>query len=85
MPTPETSRVDTEMSLGWATANPALFVEAVKRFQDRHPIYEWKHHVDLSREHTMRLIAVRREVPFASTTDYVMDEKAYLRETGYDV
>lgn len=84
VPTPETSRIETEMSLGWAQANPALFVASVKAFQTNHPITDWRHHVDLSREHMMTLIAVRRDKPFASVTDYVMHPSAYLNETGYN-
>lgn len=71
------SRFDTEFNLNWAKANPELFVERVKSFQDRAPITDWKHF--------MKLIAVRRDQPFDSVTDYVMEDKLYLRETGYDV
>lgn len=85
MPHDSVSRTETEMSLGWAVANPALFVQSVKDFQAKAPITDWRHYVDLSREHFMTLIAVRRDEPFASVTDYVMHDKAYLRETGYDI
>jgi hypothetical protein len=79
------TRSETEINLGWAEANPELFVRSVKTFQHRAPITHWQHYIDLSREHFMKLIAVRREQPFDSVTDYVMHDTAYLRETGYAV
>lgn len=83
MPHDSVSRADRDMSLNWATANPELFVQSVKDFQNEYPITHWQHHVDLSRQHFMKLIAVRRAKPFDSVTDYVMDDKLYLKETGY--
>lgn len=85
MPHDSVTRTEREMSLGWATANPALFVQSIKDFQSEAPITDWRHYVDLSRNHFMKLIAVRRDKPFDSVTDYVMDDKLYLRETGYDI
>lgn len=79
------TRSETEINLGWAEANPELFVQSVKGFQAKAPITHWRHFVDLSREHYIKLIAVRRDQPFDSVTDYVMEEKLYLRESGYDV
>lgn len=84
MPHDSVTRTEREMSLGWAAANPALFVQSIKTFQTECPITHWRHHVDLSREHFMKLIAVRRDKPFASVTDYVMEDKLYLREIGMD-
>jgi hypothetical protein len=79
------SRFETEFNLNWAKANPELFVESVQTFQRRAPITHWQHFIDLSRDCFMKLIAVRRDKPFDSVTDYVMEDKLYLRETGYDV
>lgn len=79
------ARFETEFNMNWAKANTELFVERVLQFQARAPITEWAHHVDLSRQHYMKLIAVRRDQPFDSVTDYVTHPTAYLRETGYDV
>lgn len=79
------SRFETEFNLNWAKANPELFVERVETFQSRAPITHWQHFIDLSRDRFMKLIAVRRDKPFDSVTDYVMEDKLYLRETGYDV
>lgn len=80
------SRSEKEMNFGWAQANPELFVRSVMAFQAEFPITDWRHHVDLSRNHFMKLIAVRRDTPFDSTTDYVMaeDSKLYLKEIGLD-
>lgn len=69
------------MSLGWAAANPLLFIERIKKFQTETPITHWEHRVDLSREHVMKLIAVRRTIPFDSLTEYVTD-RAYPKEIG---
>jgi hypothetical protein len=79
------TRSETEINLGWAAANPELFVRSVKRFQAVAPITHWQHRIDLSREHYMKLIAVRRKEPFDSVADYVTHPTAYLRESGYDV
>lgn len=79
------SRSETEFNLNWAQANPELFVQAVQAFQKKAPITHWRHYVDLSRASFMTLIADRREKPFDSVTDYVMEDKLYLKETGYDV
>lgn len=79
------SRTETEFNLNWAKANPELFADAVVAFQNKTPITHWQHYVDLSRGSFMKLIAVRRDKPFDSVTDYVMEDKLYLRETGYDV
>lgn len=86
MPHPSVSRAEKEMNFGWAQANPALFVQSVMGFQNEYPITDWRHHVDLSRNHFMKLIAVRRDKPFDSTTDYIMaeDSKLYLHEIGMD-
>ena len=78
------TRSEKEMSMGWAQANPALFVTSIKDFQTEFPITDWKHFVDLSRQHFMKLIAVRRDKPFDSVTDYVMEDKLYLHEIGMD-
>jgi hypothetical protein len=79
------TRTETEFNLNWAHENPELFAQAVKAFQTKAPITHWAHHIDLSREQFMTLIAVRRDKPFDSVMDYVMADKLYLRETGYDV
>ena len=86
MPHESVTRSEKEMNFGWAQANPELFVRSVMAFQTEFPITDWQHHVDLSRAHFMKLIAVRRAKPFDSTTDYVMaeDSKLYLKEIGYD-
>jgi len=81
----ETSRFETEMNMGWAKANPELFVASVESFQSRAPITGWQHHIDLSRGGFLKLIAVRRDQPFESVTDYVMADGVYSREIGYDV
>lgn len=80
------TRSEKEMNFGWARANPALFVQSVMTFQAEFPVTDWQHHVDLSRNHFVTLIAVRRDKPFDSVTDYIMadDSKLYLKETGYD-
>lgn len=74
------------MNFGWAVANPELFVRSVMDFQTEYPITDWEHRVDLSRNHFMKLIAVRRDKPFDSVTDYIMagDSKLYLHEIGMD-
>lgn len=79
------SRTETEFNLNWARENPELFAQAVAAFQTKTPITHWQHFVDLSRQSFMKLIAARRDKPFDSVTDYVMEDKLYLRETGYDV
>lgn len=79
------SRTETEFNLNWAKVNPELFADGVTAFQNKTPITHWQHFVDLSRKSFMTLIAVRRDKPFDSVTDYVMEDKLYLRETGYDV
>lgn len=82
----DVSRTETEFNLNWAKANPELFAQAVESFQSKTPITDWKHFVDLSRESFMTLIAVRRDQPFETVTDYVMaDEHLYLRETGHEL
>lgn len=85
MPAANVTRTDREFNLNWAKANPALFVQSVADFQNETPITHWRHFVDLSRGSFVKLIAVRRDKPFDSVTDYVMDDKLYLRETGYDI
>lgn len=81
-----TTRTETEFNLNWARENPELFVQAVTAFQNKAPITEWKHFVDLSRKYVMTLIAVRRDEPFDHVTDYVMaDGHLYLRETGHEM
>lgn len=82
---PETSRTETEFNLNWARENPELFAQAVAAFQTKTPITDWKHFVDLSRQSFMVLIAVRRDKPFETVTDYVMEDKLYLTETGYEL
>lgn len=79
------TRSETEFNLNWAKANPELFAQSVAAFQKKAPITHWQHFIDLSRDCFMKLIAVRRDKPFDSVTDYVMEDKLYLRETGYDV
>lgn len=86
MPHESVSRSEKEMNFGWAQANPELFIRSVMAFQAEFPITDWRHHVDLSRAYSMKLIAVRREATFGSTMDYVMAEnsKLYLHEIGID-
>ena len=84
MPHESVTRAEREMSMGWAKANPALFIQSVEDFKNDYPITDWRHYVDLSRNHHMKLIAVRRAEPFASVEDYVM-ARGYLTETGYDL
>lgn len=79
-----TSRVSVTLNLHWARANPLLFIDRVAGFSEDCPVTEWTHWVDLSRDHTVVLIAVRRDVPFESVTDYVTHPTAYLLETGYE-
>lgn len=81
----QVSRIDTEFNLNWADANPELFAQAVRAFQTKTPVTHWAHHVDLSRECYITLIAVRRAQPFDSVKDYLADDKRYLRETGFNV
>lgn len=85
MPHESVTRTEREMNLNWAKANPALFVQSFIDFQSETPITDWQHFVDLSRPAFIKLIAVRRKEPFNTVTDYVMADKVYLRETGYDV
>lgn len=79
------TRTETEININWGKANPELYVQSVEAFQNKTPITHWQHFIDLSRKGFMKLIAVRRDKPFDSVTDYVMEDKLYLRETGYDV
>ncbi len=65
------SRSETEMNRGWATANPELFSARVWRFQEEFPIDDWKHTMDMSRNGTIKLIAIRREVPYDVERDYL--------------
>jgi hypothetical protein len=81
-PHPLCTRTETEMSLVWGENHPALFVEAVKRFQDETPITHWRHHVDLGRKGFITLIASRRPQPFESVQDYLKDGGPFLQEIG---
>jgi hypothetical protein len=76
------SRRETELNLNWGRENPALFVEAVAKFQEQHPVTDWKHHVDLGRNGFLTLIATRREKPFESVQAYLADDHLYLNEIG---
>lgn len=78
------SRVEVEMNLGWAEANPALFVDKVKGFKDDHPATHWQHHIDLTSGWKIKFIACRRETPFESDLHYVLDNDGatYLTEVG---
>lgn len=53
---------------------------------NEYPITDWEHRVDLSHNHFMKLIAVRRDKPFDSVTYYIIagDSKLYLHEIGMD-
>lgn len=82
MPHANITRSEREVSMGWAEANPSLFVATVQSFKRECPVTEWKHFVDLSRTHHMKLIAVRRDTPFETVADYVLSP-AYLTEGGY--
>lgn len=86
MPHKSVSRAEKEMNFGWAVANPELFVRSVMDFQTEYPITDWEHRVDLSHNHFMKLIAVRRDKPFGSVTYYIIagDSKLYLHEIGMD-
>lgn len=87
MPHASVSRTEREFNEGWAKANQALFANYVFAFQAETPITEWQHFVDLSRPGFMKLIAVRREKPFASIQEYLaagrVDGGTYLKEVGY--
>lgn len=77
------SQTETEFNLGWADNNPELFAQAVRAFQTKTPITHWRHHVDLSREGFITLMAYRRAQPFNTVRDYLAVEKLYLKETGH--
>ena len=78
------SRADSEFNLNWATENPELFVQSFKDFQDRYPITDWIHRIDLSLRCYVKLIAIRREQPFASVKDYIESHngETFLSEIG---
>jgi hypothetical protein len=76
------TRTETEMNFGWAQQVPHLFVKSIQSFQKKTPITHWRHFIDLSRDGFITLIAQRRETPFDSVTEYLADDKRYLREVG---
>jgi hypothetical protein len=51
-------RVEREMNLVWAEANPALFVKSLQEFQRQYAIDgEWRVEIELSRKGFITLIA----------------------------
>lgn len=51
-------RVEREMNLGWAEANPALFVRSLQEFQEKYAIDgEWRVEIELSRKGFVTLVA----------------------------
>ena len=68
------TRTECELSLGWAQANPELFVKRVIQFKAEHPIEDWQHYIDLGGAHRMVLIANRRTKPYdPSSGDYLTE------------
>jgi hypothetical protein len=60
-PTPQTTRVEHEMSTGWGLANPELMVRSFVDFQQTYSVKEWCHTIDFSRDGFITLIAHRRK------------------------
>lgn len=52
-----TVRVEVEMNLNWAEANPELFAARVSKFQNEYNTGEWKMSMDLTRNRYMTLVA----------------------------
>lgn len=76
------SRSETSYYHSWAEANPALLAASIREFHAEHPIEQWSHRVDFSLSGSFKLIAIRREKPFASTAEYLADDRLYLKEIG---
>lgn len=53
----QTVRVEVEMNLNWAEANPELFAARVSRFQNEFNNGEWKMSMDLTHQRYITLIA----------------------------
>lgn len=53
-----TSRVELEMSRGWARENPELFTKQFLEFGARYPSETWKHFIDFTRHGFVTFTAV---------------------------
>jgi len=81
---PNTVRTEVEFNWVWAIANPELFANRLKRFQEEHPITHWRHSLDMSLSGSVKVIANRRTTPFLDVAEYLhhQDGKLFLKETG---
>lgn len=59
-PSKYATRTESEMNLGWARENPALFVKTFAEYQEARPANEWDHKIDLSRTGYVTLRADRK-------------------------
>lgn len=86
-PLPDVSASELEIDLGWADANPELFLASVSEFYEAHPRDVWEQKLDLTRANSMILRADRwpplnktdRDSLSRAATEYLTPDKPWRK------